>query len=236
MLEALTGSLVHRPLTSILAQEVMTRDPKTISPRKSIRTAAEMMLRNRIGGLPVVDDEGRLVGIITRSDLTRAYAENYAGVLRVGDLAREAYAIADPYHSIYHVARLIHLDPAGKVIVVDPEGRPVGVITKWDLAFANIPAEARHLRGKDRYRKVKTPDPRGFDRVVALRSYVVPVARDIMTENPVTMTPEADSAEAAAIMVERGIGVIPVVDEAGRLKGILTKLELLKVIAGGVRV
>lgn len=232
ILEALTGRFSSRPITSITAAEVMTSEVKTITPRKSIRTAAEVMLRSKIGGLPVVDDEGVLQGIITRSDLARAYMENYRGKATVGDLAREAYATVDPYHSIFYVARVIHLDPAGKVIVVDGDERPIGVITKWDLAFANIPLDARMLRGKDRFRKVKAPDPRGADRVVALRSYVVPVASDIMTPNPITITPDRDAADAAEIMVDNGIGVLPVVDEEGRLAGVITKLELMKVIAG----
>lgn len=232
LLEALTGRYSSRPITSIAVSEIMTREVKTITPRKSIRTAAEVMLRSKVGGLPVVDDEGVLQGIITRSDLARAYAENYQGKATVGDLAREAYAVVDPYHSIFYVARIIHLDPAGKVIVVDNDERPIGVITKWDLAFANIPLDARMLRGKDRYRKIKTPDPLGADRVIALRSYVVPVASDIMTPNPITITPDRDAAEAAELMAANGIGVLPVVDDEGRLQGVITKLELMKVIAG----
>jgi CBS domain-containing protein len=51
------------------AAQVMTFGAATIKPEASIREAARMMLDYRISGLPVVDDEGNLVGIITEGDL-----------------------------------------------------------------------------------------------------------------------------------------------------------------------
>jgi len=231
LVNAVFGRFASRPLNSVTVGQVMTRDPVTTTPRKSVKSAAEVMLRNRIGGLPVVDDARELVGIITRTDLARAYADNYAGEYTAGDLAREPVT-ADRYHSIFHVSRLMQLDPAGKVIVVDEEGRPIGVIAKRDLAFASIPLEAVASRGKDRFRKTRHPDPHGGDRVVALRNYLVPVAADIMTRDPIVVEPDVDAAEAARIMVDYGVGVLPVVDGEGRLQGVITKIELLKVIAG----
>jgi CBS domain-containing protein len=49
----------------------MTETPVTITADQSIRAAAELMLRHQIEGLPVLDEEARLIGIITRSDLLR---------------------------------------------------------------------------------------------------------------------------------------------------------------------
>jgi CBS domain-containing protein len=51
------------------ADEVMTRDPKTIAPQASVAEAVRSMLDARVSGLPVVDDAGRLVGVITEGDL-----------------------------------------------------------------------------------------------------------------------------------------------------------------------
>jgi len=231
LINALMGKYSHRPINTLTAKDVMTLEPKTITPRKSIKNAAHIMTRFNIGGLPVVNDEGTLIGIITRTDLTRAYAEHYKGAYRVGDLAREIYAKADPYHAIFHVARLAMLDPAGKVVVVDSDGKPIGIITRRDLAFANIPLETRLTRGKDRYRKLKKPDYLGRDKIVALREYLVPLARDIMTEDPITIRPDVDAAEAARIMVTNGIGSLIVVDEEGRATGLVTKREIVKAIA-----
>ena len=222
-----------RPLNAITVSEVMTRDPKTVTPKKSIKHAADQMLKYKIGGLPVVAEDGTLLGIITRTDLARAYADHYRGKYTVGDLAREIYAKANPYHAVFHVAKLIDLDPAGKVVVVDEAGRPVGIITKWDLAFTTIPVEVMVARGKDRYRKRKVRDPYSEEKIISARSYFVPLAKDIMSDEVITITPDVDAAEAARIMVENDIGALPVVDEENVARKLLTKLELMKAIVRG---
>lgn len=56
----------------ILVQDVMTPHPLTITPNASIPQAADLILEKRINRLPVVDETGKLVGIITRNDLLRA--------------------------------------------------------------------------------------------------------------------------------------------------------------------
>ncbi|MEZ4593501.1 MAG: CBS domain-containing protein [Chloroflexota bacterium] len=58
-------------LASLNLAEVMTRQPKFISPEATIGEAADLMLANRISALPVVDGNDALVGIITESDIFR---------------------------------------------------------------------------------------------------------------------------------------------------------------------
>ncbi len=57
-------------LTKLPVEKIMTRDPFTILATATIHEAAQMMLRYRIAGLPVVENE-QLVGIITESDIFR---------------------------------------------------------------------------------------------------------------------------------------------------------------------
>jgi acetoin utilization protein AcuB len=64
------GFLEH---TEVL--QAMTEDLITVSPSASLREAARLMRERKIGGLPVVED-GKLVGIITTTDLLRAFSEN----------------------------------------------------------------------------------------------------------------------------------------------------------------
>ena len=52
--------------------EVMTEHPITVTPTSSLREAALLMLDNKIGGLPVVEPDDTLVGIITESDMFEA--------------------------------------------------------------------------------------------------------------------------------------------------------------------
>ncbi|MBP1875905.1 Hypoxic response protein 1 [Ensifer adhaerens] len=55
----------------MLAQDVMTTVVVKLSPDNSVRQAAQIMLDNHVSGLPVVDDDGHLVGLITEGDLIR---------------------------------------------------------------------------------------------------------------------------------------------------------------------
>ena len=52
--------------------DVMTADPITVRPATSIEDAANLLLRKKIRRLPVVDESGRLLGIITRSNVIKA--------------------------------------------------------------------------------------------------------------------------------------------------------------------
>jgi CBS domain-containing protein len=62
---------VHHLLAKLKASEIMTRNPATIQKNASIGDAAKLMLEKKFSGLPVVDDENHLVGIITESDIFR---------------------------------------------------------------------------------------------------------------------------------------------------------------------
>jgi acetoin utilization protein AcuB/CBS domain-containing protein len=62
-------------LRRVKVYEVMTEDAITITPETGLREAAELMIENKIGGLPVVDEHGMVVGIITESDLFEALVQ-----------------------------------------------------------------------------------------------------------------------------------------------------------------
>lgn len=56
------------------AGEVMTKDPTTVHPNKPLRDAAQLMHERNITRLPVLDDRGAVVGILTRGDIVRFMA------------------------------------------------------------------------------------------------------------------------------------------------------------------
>ncbi len=65
-------------LSRLEISEVMTRKPITVSPDSTIRAAAQTMLDNKISGLPVVDNNGTIVGIITESDIFRLVVSDWS--------------------------------------------------------------------------------------------------------------------------------------------------------------
>lgn len=65
---------LHSLVAGLEVREFMSPEPITVAPDTSIRQAAQLMMHHKIGGLPVVDT-GRLVGIITDSDIFRLLVE-----------------------------------------------------------------------------------------------------------------------------------------------------------------
>jgi acetoin utilization protein AcuB len=58
----------------------MTPNPLTIGDSEDVAKAAEIMISHKISGLPVVNDSGSLVGIITKTDIVRVVALRDLGV------------------------------------------------------------------------------------------------------------------------------------------------------------
>ncbi len=66
---------MHYLQSDVEVGDVMHRGVVTATPGMSLASAARLMASKRIGGLPVVDDTGALIGIITEVDILRAFAE-----------------------------------------------------------------------------------------------------------------------------------------------------------------
>jgi CBS domain-containing protein len=71
---------------TLAVSEIMTRDLTTVRPATALSQAARLMLERKYGCLPVCDEEGRLVGIVTEADFVRFAAE----VVRDLDLVADA--------------------------------------------------------------------------------------------------------------------------------------------------
>ncbi len=65
-------------LATLKVKEIMTPNPITVSQEATISEAAQVMLNNKISGLPVVDGSGKVVGIITESDIFRLVVQEWS--------------------------------------------------------------------------------------------------------------------------------------------------------------
>jgi len=64
--------------SSVEISEVMQRDVVTVSPDTPVTDAAQLMIKHTIGGLPVVDKRGHVVGVITETDIFKAFVGQHA--------------------------------------------------------------------------------------------------------------------------------------------------------------
>jgi len=220
---AVDRNLSTRPLDTILARELLNTKFPILDPNDNIVDAARILLRER-SHYGIVVSEGRVQGILSSTDLVRAYAERYEGKARVRDYMSHEVPVADRTHTIHYVAELMSQSKHCRVIIVDGD-KPIGIITETDLAFMEVP---RRTEDKP-YRKSVGQTPRGH--VGVLRFYTIPLAEDLMTSDLITINADEDLASAARIIVDEGIGGLPVVDSEGKLIGLITRVEILKALS-----
>lgn len=126
-------------------EEVMTRDVLTFSPDTSLQTAAELLFERGYSGAPVIDAEGNLVGILSKTDLLGdklaelTPAEVVDGQLRVVNgstvadlMSRAPVAVMEgtPLSEVAAVLTRLHLH---RVPVVSAQGAVVGIVSNSDL-------------------------------------------------------------------------------------------------------
>ena len=142
--------------------------------------------------------------------------------LRVGDVMETDWPTLGPESTVEEAIKLFAEERVSGAPVVE-DGRLVGIITEGDLIFQDADERAPGfldilggivpLEDTDEYRRE------------ALKSAGVTVG-EVMTDDPVTIGPEATLAETATIMAERRKKILPVI-EGDRLVGVITRMDIL---------
>lgn len=228
--------LVAEYLARLTAQGETTRSAmrETVTVRQdvSLREAAHVMHAGNLKRVPVVDETGRLVGVLGRLDILSSLAAGHAAPPPQHDtsLPPRHALVADIMESNAAVLTedvpltdvLDKLLDAGvkRVVVVGPEGRPLGIITDTDLVARVDPEDRPGLLTLMRSRW----NAEALQRVRRARGQR---ATDIMSKPVVTVRDTATVGEALALTVSRHIKRLPVVDAAGRLVGMASRPALL---------
>jgi len=126
---------LHSLLSKIKVGEIMSTGVITVDPKQTIATAALLMLKHRISGLPVVDSKDELVGIITEGDIFKVLVE-FSGI-SMGNTVL-AFRLADRPASIKEAADTIR----------EHEGRLASILTSYsdaDPGFRKVYFRIRDL-------------------------------------------------------------------------------------------
>ena len=114
-------------------RDVMTPNPRTVSPADSIQSAACIMRDEDTGVVPIVDN-GRAVGVVTDRDIVvRAVADGGQLSRTVGEIATSAVVCASPDMSTREAAQLMSDHQVRRLPVVEND-RLVGIVSIGDLA------------------------------------------------------------------------------------------------------
>ena len=144
----------------------MVVNPITIAPDATLADAQTLMVQHRISGIPVVEANGRLVGILTNRDVR--FAEN--PLQPVSELmTHENLATVKTGVGQEEARRLLHQRRIEKLLVVDNDYRCVGLITVRDIEKAvTYPDATKDAAGRLRVAAATTVGDKGFARTEAL--------------------------------------------------------------------
>jgi CBS domain-containing protein len=121
--------------------ELMTPDPVVIADSASAEAAVRLLEQNEISGLPVVDADGLLIGIISEADVVRARASERLWQrwpqLRARHIMHAPAMTADPGMTLEEAARLMEAAHVHRLIVVgEDQATPIGIFSTSDLVRA----------------------------------------------------------------------------------------------------
>jgi len=135
--------------------DLMTAEVITVRPATPLKEAARLMVRSRVSGLPVTDDDGHLVGIITEADFLHREVERerprrhglldalmggdgpaLADAETVGEAMTTKVVTIPTDASIAEAARVMAVRDVKRLPVVDRDGKVLGIISRADVVAA----------------------------------------------------------------------------------------------------
>ena len=144
--------------------DVMSHNPIVVKAETPLKEAVQIIAERRISGLPVVDDAGKLVGIISETDLM------------------------------------------------------------WQETGVTPPAYIMFLDSV-----IYLQNPATYER--DLHKALGQTVGEVMSKNPITISPDKTVKEAARLMHDRNVHRLPVLDSAGQVIGILTRGDIIRAMA-----
>ena len=130
------------------AENGMITDPVTIKRGSTVADALAIMEEYHIGGIPVVDDDRRLVGIVTNRDLR--FETNHTRPID-DVMTKENLVTTSQSTDLEEAARILQQHKIEKLPVVDPEGRLLGLVTYKDITKA----KDKPMACKDKYGRLR---------------------------------------------------------------------------------
>jgi CBS domain-containing protein len=198
-------SAINEEISSIMEEDVIT-----LREGDSIDDVIKMMLLGNLSGFPVVNDESKVIGIVSERDFIGLVANIITGN-RVADFMSRDVVSVRPDTKVEDAARVMISNDFRRLPIVH-EGVMTGVVTTSDIV--------NYLGSGEVFEKLVTGNMH--------EALGVPI-KVIAREAPITVEPDLDLGEAADLMIARDVSVLPVVVD-GALSGIITERDFLSAL------
>ena len=139
------------------AQEIMSKNPRSVTPETAIQEAARLMKEEEVGVLPVVESASskRLLGVITDRDITvRVVAEGRSSA-SVRDAMTSGVKTCKADDSVKDVMELMGREQVRRVPIVDDRGELVGIVAQADIVL-----EGDDKRAEEAIERISEPGGR----------------------------------------------------------------------------
>lgn len=178
-----------------------------------LEQCATRMETFNIGAVILVNDSGDLIGIVTKTDITKVFAKIYAGQYKVKNFMTKKLITCRKTDSLKYALDMINKNNISRLIVTDNKGIPVGIISTNTF-----------LTHSDYFTKGQT---RTRDYLLPIKSKNLQV-KDLLDDDLLTIEEEEDLTKAASLMIKNKISGIPVLDKEKNLVGVIDKTDIVK--------
>lgn len=212
-------SLDRIPLAQIMHKLVYT-DSTT-----SVVSCAKKMIEKNISSL-AVGNENNLEGIFTKTDLTKFYAMNYIKKYTVADYMTDHVFTVHDTASLTRVMTKMLEHRISRIIAKDQNDNPIGVISFRDFFRVSL-----ELGVEDALDDFSLSDHirKGF---VSSEGFgAITLASEIMTRGIFSIKSNQDLAKASRTMINHNVSALGVLDEKGKISGIISKTDVTRALA-----
>ncbi len=227
--------LLHKPEENQLAL-LMTPNPLTILPNATIFEAAKMMTDYKIRRLPVVDDAGELIGLISVADLVLAIARMKIEEEIKDRLTSHTFALWEET-PLPLVGRVMEISGFEAIPILSKESKLQGIISERDLircAMIEDSVETSDLSttgtDDDEWTWESIRDVHHISYGISRVQLPNRPVKQAMVTNVVMVPPNAEVSECALKMKRARVDQLPVVNGDNRLKSVLFDRDLIKVL------
>ena len=218
-----------KPIGKIMVRDIMSKDLVTVPLESTINECAKKMKIHEISSVIVVNSRGRLVGVVTKTDLVSTFLIQSTASLEISKIMTKKVITVSPDDSIFEAESLLFNNKISRLVVVKNK-IPIGIITYRDFIPAKTFEIHKEFTDPTELEEIsQSPQINEFN--VNRLSYLLTfAAKDIMTKNPFVVYPDDVVYTAAILMVRHDISGIPVIKNK-KMVGILTKSDIINVLA-----